>query len=119
MAKGKPDETHRLSCKLPEHELELLRKSLSAEVYQLEALEAEKKRLVSAMGEQIDGAKTRIRNLNLETETGSGIRDVICRWKTEVGEKGQREWVLRRTDTFEAVSVAPLRADENQEELFS
>jgi len=119
MAKGKPDETVRLSCKLPDHELELLRKSLSSEVYQLEALEAEKKALVSAMGEQIDKAKTRIRGLNLETESGSGIRDVICRWRTEVNEKGGREWVLRRTDTHEAVSVTPLRADENQEEMFS
>jgi hypothetical protein len=80
MAKGKPDETVRLSCKLPEHELELLRKSLLSEVYQ---------------------------------------RDVICKWRTEVNEKGGREWVLRRTDTHEAVSVAPLRADENQEEMFS
>lgn len=119
MAKGKPDETHRLSCKLAEYEVELLRKSLSAEVYQLEALEQEKKSLVSAMGEQIDKAKTRIRGLNLETETGSGIRDVICKWRTETNEKGTREWVLRRVDTAEAVSVAPLRADENQEEMFS
>lgn len=119
MAKGKPDETHRLSCKLPEHELELLRKSLSAEVYQLEALEQEKKALVSAMGEQIDKAKGRIRGLNLETETGSGIRDVICKWRTETDHKGVRQWVLRRADTGEEVAVAPLRADENQEEMFS
>lgn len=119
MAKGKPDETVRLSCKLPEHELELLRKSLSGEVFQLDALEAEKKRLVAAMANQIDGAKDRIKALNLETETGSGIRDVICRWRTETNGQGVREWVLRRTDTAEAVGVQPLRADENQEEMFS
>lgn len=119
MAKGKPDETVRLTCELPEHELELLRKSLSSEVFQLSALEAEKKRLVAAMANQIEGAKDRVANLNLETETGSGVRDVVCRWRTEVNEKGNREWVLRRSDTGAAVSVQPLRADELQEEMFS
>ena len=119
MAKGKPDETVRLSCKLPEHELELLRKSLSGEVFQLSALEAEKKRLVAAMANQIEGAKDRVLALNIETETGSGIRDVICKWRTETSEKGMREWVLRRSDTGEAVGVQPLRADEMQEEMFS
>lgn len=119
MAKGKPDETHRLSVKLPEHELELLRKTLSAEVFQLEALQREKDELVAAMKAKIDAAKQRILNVNLETETGSGIRDVICRWKTETSEKGIREWVLRRQDTFDAVSVTPLTAADNQEELFS
>lgn len=118
MARSKPDETVALSCKLPEHELELLRKELSGEVYQLDALEAEKKRLTSAMGDQIDGAKTRIRRLNLETETGSGIRSVICKWAIE-REKDKREWVLRRTDTGEAVRVEPLAAVDAQEEMFS
>lgn len=116
MAKGKPDETHRLSCKLPPHELELLRKTLSAEVYQLEALEREKKELVSAMQKRIDAAKQRILNVNIETETGSGIRDVICRWKTEHGDHG-REWVLRREDNGEMVAVSPLTAADNQLEM--
>lgn len=119
MAKGKPDESVRLSCQLPDHELELLRKSLSSEVFQLEALEAEKKRLVAAMATQIDAAKDRVKALNQETETGSGVRDVICKWRTETSEKGMREWVLRRSDTGAAVGVQPLRADENQEEMFS
>lgn len=118
MAKGRPDETHRLSCKLPEHELELLRKTLSAEVYQLEATEREKKELVAAMTKRIDAAKQRILNVNIETETGSGVRDVICKWKTEIGPNG-REWVLRRTDTGEQVSVSPLTAADAQEEMFS
>jgi hypothetical protein len=118
MAKGKPDETHRLSVKLPEHELELLRKSLSAEVYQLEALEREKQALVAAMKSKIDAAKERILSINIETETGSGIRDVICKWRTEHSDKG-REWVLRRQDTSEMVAVAPLTAADSQEELFS
>lgn len=118
MAKGKPDETHRLSCKLPEHELELLRKTLSAEVFQLEALEREKQELVAAFKSKIDAAKQRILNINLETETGSGVRDVICKWKTELGDKG-REWVLRRQDTGAQIAVAPLTAADSQEELFS
>jgi hypothetical protein len=117
MAKGKPDETHRLSCKLPAFELELLRKTLSAEVFQLEALEREKKELVSAMQKRIDAAKQRILNVNIETETGSGIRDVICRWRTETSGQGIREWVLRRTDTQEEVAVAPLTAADNQLEM--
>jgi hypothetical protein len=118
MAQRKPDETRALSCKLPETELELLRKELSGEVYQLDALEAEKKSLVSAMGEQIDKAKTRIRKLNLETESGSGIRSVICKWSIE-RDRDKREWVCRRTDTHEAVSVEPLSAVDAQEEMFS
>lgn len=97
----KSDETVALSCKLPEHELE-----------------AEKKRLTSAMGDQIDGTKTRIRKLNLETETGSGIRSVICKWSIE-RSKDAREWVLRRSDTGEAVRVEPLTAVDSQEEMFS
>jgi len=68
---------------------------------------------------QIEGAKDRVLALNIETETGSGIRDVICKWRTETSEKGMREWVLRRSDTGEAVGVQPLRADEMQEEMFS
>lgn len=116
MSKGRPDETHRLSCKLSENELELLRKALSAEVFQLEALEREKQELVAAMKARIDAAKQRILNTNLETETGSGVRDVICKWKTEVGEKG-REWVLRRMDTGAQVAVAPLTAADNQLEM--
>lgn len=114
----KPDETVALSCKLPEAELELLRKELSGEVYQLDALEAEKKALVSAMGDQIDKSKLRIRKLNLETETGSGIRSVICKWSIE-RDKDKREWVLRRMDTKEAVRVEPLSAADAQEEMFS
>jgi hypothetical protein len=114
----KPDETVALTCELPEHELGLLRKELSAEVFQLSALEAEKKRLVSAMGDQIDGAKTRVAKLNLETETGKGVRSVICKWSIERdGQK--REWVLRRTDTRDAVRVEPLSAVDAQEEMFS
>lgn len=117
MAKGRPDETHRLSCKLPEHELELLRKTLSAEVFQLEALEREKQELVAAFKSKIDAAKQRILNINLETETGSGIRDVICKWRTETSEKGTREWVLRRSDTADMVAVSPLTAADNQLEM--
>jgi hypothetical protein len=116
MAKGKPDETHRLSCKLPPHELELLRKMLSAEVFQLEALEREKRELMAAMKAKIDSAKERILSLNIETETGSGIRDVICKWRTEHGEHG-REWVLRREDNQEMVAVSPLTAADNQLEM--
>lgn len=117
MAKGRPDETHRLSCKLPPHELELLRKTLSAEVYQLEALEREKQALVAAMKSKIDAAKERILSINIETETGSGIRDVICKWRTETNERGIREWVLRRSDTQEEVAVSPLTAADNQLEM--
>lgn len=116
MARSKPDETRRLQCSLPEHELELLRKELSGEVWHLSQLEAEKKRLVAAMGEQIDAAKKRILDLNLETETGKGVRDVICRWRTE-RDGSKREWVLRRMDLGEAISVEPLTAADAQEEL--
>jgi hypothetical protein len=116
--RSKPDETVALTCVLPDHEVELLRKELSAEVYQLDAIEAEKKRLVSAMGDQIDGAKTRIRKLNLETETGKGVRSVICKWAIE-RDGSKREWVLRRMDTKEAVRVEPLSAVDAQEEMFS
>lgn len=118
MARSKPDETRALSCKLPEAELQLLRKELSGEVYQLDALEAEKKALVSAMGDQIDKAKLRVRKLNLETETGSGIRSVICKWSIE-RDKDKREWVCRRSDTGDAVAVEPLSAVDAQEEMFS
>ena len=120
MARNKPDETRRLQCELPEHEQELLRKELSGEVWHLASLEAEKKRLVAAMGEQIEKSKKRVLDLNLETETGKGIRDVICRWRTELDPKeGKREWVLRRTDTQDAISVEPLTATDAQEEMFS
>lgn len=116
MARSKPDETRRLQCDLPEHELELLRKELSGEVWNLASLEAEKKRLVAAMGEQIERSKKRILDLNLETETGKGLRDVHCTWRTE--RDGQRrEWVLRRKDTGDAISVEPLTAADAQEEL--
>lgn len=116
MARAKPDETRRLQCELPEHELELLRKELSGEVWHLSALEAEKKRLVAAMGEQIEKSKKRILDLNLETETQKGVRDVVCTWRTERSAQ-KREWVLRRKDTGEAVSVEPLSAADSQEEL--
>lgn len=118
MARSKPDETVELSCELPDHELDLLRKELSSEVYKLEAIEAEKKRLVAAMGDQIDGSKLRIRKLNLETETGKGIRGVHCKWSIE-RSRDKREWVLRRTDTQEAIRVEPLSAVDAQEEMFS
>lgn len=114
--RSKPDETVALTCELPDHELELLRKELSAEVYQLDALEAEKKRLVSAMGDQIEGAKGRVKKLNLETETGKGVRSVICKWTIE-RDRDKREWVLRRMDTREAIRVEPLSAVDAQEEL--
>jgi hypothetical protein len=120
MARSKPDETRRLQCDLPEHELDLLRKELSGEVWHLASLEAEKKRLVAAMGEQIERSKKRVLDLNLETETKKGIRDVICKWRTELDPKERkREWVLRRADTHEAVSVEPLSAADAQEEMFS
>lgn len=118
MARQKPDETVALQCELPPHELELLRKELSADVFHRTALEAEKKRLTAAMGEQIEGIKTKIEKLNLETETGKGVRSVICKWAIERdGQK--REWVLRRSDTGEAVRVEPLAAVDAQEEMFS
>ena len=118
MARSKPDESVELTCELPPHELELLRKELSGEVYKLEALEAEKKRLVSAMGDQIDGAKLRVRKINLETETGKGVRSVVCKWSIE-RDGSKREWVLRRMDTHEAVRVEPLSVVDAQEEMFS
>jgi len=118
MARSKPDETVALTCKLPETELDLLRKELSGEVYQLEALETEKKALNSAMGEQIDKTKDRVKKLNNETETGKGVRSVICKWSIE-RSKDKREWVLRRMDTGEAIRVEPLSAVDAQEEMFS
>lgn len=118
MAQRKPDETVALICELPDHELDLMRKELSAEVYQLRALEDEKKRLVSAMGDQVEGAKERVKKLNNETETGKGVRSVICKWSIE-RDSNKREWVLRRTDTREAVRVEPLSAVDAQEEMFS
>jgi len=118
MSRSKPDETVALTCDLPPHELDLLRKELSAEVYQLDALEQEKKALVSAMGEQIDKAKGRVKKLNLETETGKGVRSVHCKWSIE-RDGSKREWVLRRMDTHAAIRVEPLSAVDAQEEMFS
>lgn len=118
MARSKPDETVALTCELPPHELDLLRKELSAEVFHQQALVDEKKRLVAAMGDQIEGSATRIKKLNLETETGKGVRSVICRWAIE-RDKDKREWVLRRGDTGEAIRVEPLAAVDAQEEMFS
>lgn len=118
MAQRKPDETVALTCELPPHELDLLRKELSTEVYQLRSLEDEKKALVSAMGEQIDKVKDRVKKLNNETETGKGVRSVICKWSIE-RDREKREWVLRRMDTKEAVRVEPLSAVDAQEEMFS
>lgn len=87
-------------------------------MFHRQALLDEKKRLVGAMGEQIEGSETRIKKLNLETETGKGVRSVICKWQIERdGQK--REWVLRRSDTGEAIRVEPLAAADAQEEMFS
>ena len=112
-------ETHRLTCTIGSEELGLLKTQLSAAVDTLRRAEEEKKDVARQLGEKVERAKKAVCDLNNETESGKGIRDVICTWRIETGEGGERQWYLRRKDTGEAISLEPLRADDLQETLFS
>lgn len=119
VTKGKPDETRRLTTELSDDEVRLLREQISNLLAQRRAAEAQLKELAAACKRQIEQLTSALHTANDESEAGAGIRDVICRWRTETDERGVRQWVCRRSDTGARVDVAPLTAADAQEEMFS
>jgi hypothetical protein len=117
--KSRPDETRRLTTDLTADEVALLRDQISNLLAQRRAAEAQLKELSSAMKRQIEQLTAAMHTANDESEAGAGIRDVICRWRTETDDRGVRLWVCRRQDTGARVDVAPLTAADSQEEMFS
>lgn len=112
-------ETHKLCCTLDQDEVALLKTRLSAAVDTLRRCADEKKVIAKQLADKVEAAKKAVCALNDETETGKGVRDVICTWKIEHAPEGGKRWYLRRGDTGEAISTEPLRADDLQEQMFS
>lgn len=115
MAKPEVNKISQLRCQLTDDEKIQAGKELAEATNELEAIEDDKKQIVSDFKAKSTAAEARVAVLSNKLRSGYEFRSVECSVTFNTPEEGQKQTV--RLDTKEVIATAPMTDEEKQTKL--